>query len=166
MWLVAKIKVKDINIFKKNLIEKFGEEIKFYSPKILFSYNFKNKIKQSDKLVLENYIFCYHEKFNSSFATNSLQYTKGLQYFLDGHLQSQKEIEKFIFYCKSFENKDGYLKPLFFKEALKDKGRFANGPFSNLMFEIIEKQKNKLKVLIGNFVTTISDNKNYLYRSV
>ena len=97
MWLVAKIKVKDINIFKKNLIEKFGEEIKFYSPKILFSYNFKNKIRQSDKLVLENYIFCYHKKFNSSFAIKPLQYTKGLQYFLDGHLQSQKEIEKFIF---------------------------------------------------------------------
>ena len=166
MWIVAKIKVKDKKIFKKNLEEKFGEEIKFYSPKILLSQNLKNKIKQFDKLVLENYIFCYHEKFNSSYAINTLQYTKGLQYFLNGYLQSQKEIEKFIYYCKSFENKDGYLKPLFFKKALKDKGRFTNGPFSNLMFEIIEKQKNKLKVLVGNFVTTISDNKNYLYRSV
>ena len=78
MWIVAKIKVKDINIFKKNLEEKFGEEIKFYSPKILLSQNLKNKIKQFDKLVLENYIFCYHEKFNSSYAINTLQYTKGL----------------------------------------------------------------------------------------
>ena len=95
-----------------------------------------------------------------------MKFTKGLQYFLNGYLESQKEIEKFIYYCKSFENEDGYLKPLFFKKVLKDKGQFTTGPFSNLMFEIIEKQKNKLKVLVGNIVTTISDNKNYLYRSV
>lgn len=166
MWLVAKIKTKDINLFKKNLVEKFGKETKFYAPKVLFSHSLKNKLKQFDKLVLENYIFCYHEKFNNSYIINTLQYTKGLQYFLNGYLESQKEIEKFIFYCKSFENKNGYLKPLFFKKVLKDKGQFTTGPFSNLMFEIIEKQKNKLKILVGNFVTTVSDNKNYLYRSV
>ena len=34
------------------------------------------------------------------------------------------------------------------------------------MFEILEKQKNKLKILIGNVVTTISDKKNYLYRPI
>ena len=81
-------------------------------------------------------------------------------------MQNQEEIEKFIFYCKSFENKDGYLTPNFFKKNLVSKGQFMSGPFSNMMFEIIEKQKNKLKVLVGNIVTTISDNKNYLYRSV
>ena len=35
-----------------------------------------------------------------------------------------------------------------------------------MVFEIIEKQKNNLKILIGNIVTTISDKKNYLYRPV
>jgi len=33
-----------------------------------------------------------------------------------------------------------------------------------MVFEILEKQKNKLKILLGNFITTISENKNYLYR--
>ena len=47
-----------------------------------------------------------------------------------------------------------------------EKGRFISGPFSNLVFDILEKQNNKLKILIGNIVTTISDNKNYIYRPV
>ena len=44
------------------------------------------------------------------------------------------------------------------------KAQFLSGPFTNMFFEILEKQKNKLKILIGNFVTTVPDNKNYLYR--
>ena len=166
MWLIARIKIKDIEIFKKQLIEKCGEEINFYTPKVLFSQHYKDKIKKFDRFVLENYIFCYNEKFNKSCVVNKFKHTKGLQYFLNGHIQSQKEIQEFISYCKSFENKDGYLIPLFFKKMLKNKGQFTSGPFSNLMFEILEKRKNKLKVLVGNIVTTISDNKNYLYRSV
>ena len=35
-----------------------------------------------------------------------------------------------------------------------------------MVFEILERKKNKLKILIGNIVTTISDNKNYLYRPI
>ena len=46
------------------------------------------------------------------------------------------------------------------------KAEFISGPFSNMIFEIIERQKNKLKILVGNIVTTISDNKNYLYRPI
>jgi len=166
MWIVAKIKIKEIKIFKLKLIEKYGDEISFYSPKILLSQQFLKKIKKYERFILENYIFCHHKKFNKTSSVNEIQFTKGLQYFLSGHTQNQKEIEKFISYCKSFENKDGYLMPLFFKKALRKKGQFTSGPFSNMMFEIIEKQKNKLKVLVGSIVTTISDNKNYLYRSV
>jgi len=35
-----------------------------------------------------------------------------------------------------------------------------------MMFEIIERQKNKLKILLGNIVTTVSDKNNYLYRPI
>lgn len=35
-----------------------------------------------------------------------------------------------------------------------------------MVFEIIERKKNNLKILIENIVTTISDKKNYLYRPV
>ena len=54
----------------------------------------------------------------------------------------------------------------FFKTMIVKKAQFVSGPFSNMMFEILEKQKNKLKILIGNVVTTISDKKNYLYRPI
>ena len=69
----------------------------------------------------------------------------------------------FINYCKSFENEDGYITAAFFKKIITKNAKFVSGPFTNMMFEIIEKQKNKFKVLIGNIVTTISDKKNYLY---
>ena len=46
------------------------------------------------------------------------------------------------------------------------KAKFISGPFTNLIFEILEKQRNKLKILIGNIVTTIPNKKNYLYRPV
>ena len=42
MWIVAKIKLKEIDIFKKDLIEKAGNETKFYYPKIIFK-KFSNK---------------------------------------------------------------------------------------------------------------------------
>jgi hypothetical protein len=35
-----------------------------------------------------------------------------------------------------------------------------------MIFEIIEKQNNKLKILVGNIVATIPNNKNYLYRPI
>ena len=107
-----------------------------------------------------NYIFCYHEKFSKSNIINEIQFIKGLQYFLKGHVQNQREIKEFIEYCKSFENKDGYIMSAFFKRVIQNKGQFISGPFTNMMFEIIEKQKNKLKILVGNIITTVSDNNN------
>ena len=56
--------------------------------------------------------------------------------------------------------------PGFFKSIMKRKAKFVSGPFTNMVFEIIERQKNKIKILVGNIVTTISDKKNYLYRPV
>ena len=91
---------------------------------------------------------------------------KGLEYFLEGCNQNQSNITKFIEYCKAYENEKGYLTQSFFKTTIKGKAKFISGPFTNMIFEIIEKQRNKLKILVGNVVTTISDNSNYLYRPV
>ena len=115
---------------------------------------------------MEGYIFCYHNSFKKGNILSEVQFIKGLQYFLKGYCENQKEIKKFIEYCKSFENEDGYLKPSFFNKMVKDKAQFISGPFTNMMFEIIERQKKKLKVLIGNVITTISDSTNYLYRPI
>ena len=46
MWTVAKIKTKELNIFKKKLVERFGEDTKFYHPKIQHHKYIKNKIKK------------------------------------------------------------------------------------------------------------------------
>jgi len=167
MWVVAKIKSKEQNIFKKNLIDKLGNNTKFYCPKIAYYKNAKNnKRLKFEKFILENYIFCYHEKFNQSSYFNQVQFLRGLQYFLKGHFQNQTQIKSFINMCKSFEDETGNLKASFFKKLISRKAQFISGPLTNIIFEIIEKQNNKLKILVGNIITTISDKKNYLYRPI
>ena len=111
-------------------------------------------------------LFCFDEKFGKSININNVRFLKGLQYFLDGYNQNQNEIIKFIEYCKSCENKEGYLTQAFYKSMLVKKAQFVSGPFTDMFFDILEKQKNKLKILVGNVVTTISDKTNYLYRPI
>ena len=166
MWTVAKIKKKELKVFKEKLVEKFGANTEFYCPKIEHHKYFKNKLQKFEKLILENYVFCYHKKFCEINAIDQVKFLKGLDYFLQGYKQNQKEIVKFINHCKSFENKDGFIMSAFFKTMIKRKAEFVSGPFTNMIFEILERQKNKLKILVGDIVTTISDKKNYLYRPI
>ena len=166
MWVVAKIKIKSFNIFKKNLSEKIGSEVQFYCPKVEYYKYFGNKLKKFEKLILENYIFCYHKKFKETNSINEFRFVKGLEYFLHGHQKNQNQILKFIDYCKSFEDAKGYLMQSFFMTMITKKVQFLSGPFTNMLFDVIEKQKHQLKILVGNFVTTVPNNKNYLYRSV
>ena len=139
MWAVAKIKKSEFEMFKRELINKAGADIKFYCPKIEYHRYFKNKVKRLEKFALENYIFCYHENFNKSIFLNKLRFIKGLEYFLDGHYQNQSEIVNFIKYCKGAENKKGYLTQAFFKAIITKKAKFISGPLTNMFFEIIEK---------------------------
>ena len=115
MWIVAKIKRKELNIFKKKLIDKFGKEVKFYYPIIQYYQQSRNKIKKIEKFVLENYIFCNHPKFNDINVINNMKFLLGLECLLKGHDVNQNEIVKFIEYCRTFENSKGYLTPNFFK---------------------------------------------------
>ena len=166
MWVVAKIKAKEVKIFERNMIEKSDENIQFYCPKIEYQQYFKKKIKKIEKLALGDYIFCDHKNFNNSIFLNKLKFIKGLEYFLNGHYQNQNEMVEFINYCKFSENSTGYLTQAFFKTITTKKAKFISGPFANMMFEILKKQKNNLKIIVGNVVTTISDNSGYLYRPV
>ena len=166
MWLVAKIKRNEIETFKRDLIKKSGHNIEFYCPKIEYYEYFRQKIKRLEKFALENYIFCYYENFNDKNVVQKLKFIKGLEYFLNGYYQNQSEIIKFIKYCKDSENNKGYLTQAFFKNMVTKKGQFISGPFTNMIFEILEKKKNKLKIIVGNVVTTVSDNSNYLYRPI
>ena len=166
MWIVVKYKLKELKILKKNLTNTFGDEIDFYIPKIKYQKYVQNRLKTFEKFVLENYMICYHPKFSDNNIINRLKYCKGLSYFLNGFQRNQKEIIQFVNHCKEHENSDGYLRQDFFEFNNFKKAIFISGPFANLIFEIIEKQKNKLKILIGGLVTTISDNNNYFYRPI
>ena len=164
MWVVAKIRMKDLNIFKKNLTEKIGNDIKFYQPKIEYHKNFGDKVKRFEKFILESYIFCFHDKFKKSNFINEVKFLKGLEYFLEGNNQNQNNIVKFIEHCIAFENDKGCLTQSFFATIISKKAKFMSGPFANMVFEILERRKNKLKILVGNIVTTMPNNINYLYR--
>ena len=151
MWVIAKIKLRNLNIFKKSLSEKIGKDLKFYNPKIEYHKYYGSKVKKFEKFILENYIFCYHEKFNKSNLINDIKFLKGLEYFLDGNNQNQNEIVKFIQHCKKFENEKGCITQSFFETITNKKAKFISGPFTNMVFEIIEKQKNNLKILVKIF---------------
>ena len=166
MWIVAKIKCSEKISFQNELKNRVDKNVVFYDPKIELHKLIRNKIRKYSKSLLENYIFCYHKKFKRKIFTNQLKNIKGLNLFLDGYNFNQKEIVDFIKRCQKFENKEGLLRTVFFKELLIQKAKFVSGPYKNMFFELIEKQKNKMKVCIGNIEITISDKKNYLYQPI
>ena len=166
MWVVFKYKSNEYNLLKKNLEKKTNSNIKFYNPKIKFSKLIKNKQQEHEKHILENYAFCYLENFKEKIYINRLKNTRGLGYFLSGYIEQQNDIKNFINLCISNHKGDGTLAPSFFLQLDSKKAKFIGGPFSNMVFEILGKQKNKLKILLGGIVTTIENNSNILYRPV
>ena len=79
--------------------------------------------------------------------------------------KSEKEILEFVEKCKAHEDEDGYLKQGFFESSINTRAKFISGPFTNMIFNIISKQNNKLIIRIGNITTTISNRVNYQYRT-
>ena len=115
--------------------------------------------------MLENYIFCKHECFFKP-KYELFKIYKRASIFLDGNFSSQKEINNFIKICKLHEDENGLIKNSFFKRFLTYKGKFVSGPFKNLIFDLIKKNNNDLKISIGNFLVTVSDKFKYIYRPV
>lgn len=166
MWIVAKYKSKEFNLLKETFTEFLGESPSFYIPKIKYQKIIGKKFMMLEKLVLEGYLICYHSKFKDSKTLLKLKYTRGLSYFLDGLKQNQKEISYFVDRCKKFEDKEGYLSQDFFDDINIKRGKFISSPFTNLVFDIISRQGNKLRILIGNLKTTIYKNSSNLYRPI
>jgi len=165
MWLVARYKSSELQMFKHNLTKKLGEKPIFFMPKIKYQKYYKNKLRTFEENILEGYILCFHRNFESTNIVNNIQYIKGLQYFLKNFSQNQGEIKNFISFCKTHQDINGYLNQDFFNFSKIKQGRFLSGPFTNLIFKVLENKKKKLKVLIGNIKTTISKKNYYLYRS-
>lgn len=154
MWIVTL--ANNTEFLKNELFKRFSNS-KIYFPKIRSK---KNRAKN----ILGNYIFFYNNEFQSINNTlYNLRNLKGLKKILFADKTSQKEILNFINFCKLHEDTSGYIKNSFFKENLIFKGRITNGPFSNYIFDILSKDKKRIKALIGDIKFSISDNSNFCY---
>lgn len=166
MWLVAKYKKGQLDFFKKNLTNIAGKQTLFFNPKIKKQVTFFKKVKFLEKFILGCYIICFNEEFKEATNLKKIQNLKGLDYYLFGSKFNQKEIVNFINYCKKHEDKDGFITQNFFNIQNINKGRFLQGPFTNFIFDVIEIQKNKIKVLIAGNEISLSKKSNCLFQPI
>tara|TARA_B100000700_G_scaffold318858_1_gene412879 strand:- start:760 stop:1260 length:501 start_codon:yes stop_codon:yes gene_type:complete len=166
MWIIAKYKQNEFKILQDEFFKVLGNNLKFYIPKIKYEKIVNNKIRIVQKSILEDYLICYHPEFKFSQTLQKLKYTKGLNFFLNGFKENQNQIQNFVNNCKKYENKDGFITKEFFNDINSTKCKFISGPFTEMIFHILSRQKNSLKILIGNIKTTISKNSLYLYRPI
>tara|TARA_Y100001960_G_C14204478_1_gene601235 strand:+ start:23 stop:529 length:507 start_codon:yes stop_codon:yes gene_type:complete len=168
MWIVARVKLNQLSNFKEQLKKYLDEEVVFYQP--CAAYNIPNrktgKEKILKKFVLGSYVFCKHDLFKDKTTLQQLKFIKGLDYFLSGFLDNQVEILEFINYCKHNEDSYGYLKQSFFSNLTTTTAKFISGPFSNMVFKIISKQKNKLGVLLRDKKVILDKKSEYLFYPV
>ena len=165
MWTILKIDKKKFKLLKLDFEKKLGKELKFYNPKIKIQKFQKNNYKDFEVDILGNYLFCFHKSFEKKNVMSSLQYSRGLKYFLEGFTQSQREINLFINKCKNYEDDKGFLSSSFFSICFDKNYKFFSGPFTERIFKVINLQKNKIEILMGQIKTTI-DRKNFLFKPV
>ena len=166
MWIVLKYKKQEFNFLKKDFRKTLGDLPLIFKPKIKYEKFIRNKLHLLEKDILGDYLICYHKKFQDANMLAILKNLRGLKYFLSDSKINQKEIISFIEYWKKNQDSKGYIKQTFFDFSTVKKGIFLNGPFTNMLFSIIENQGSKLRVLIGKVTTTITKNSNYLFRPV
>ena len=164
MWVVLKYKPKEFEILKDSFFKILGEMPQFYNPKYKYERYINNKLKTFEKSILNNYLICKHNKFKDHKIISLLKNSRGLIYFLSGCEFNQKKLEEFIKFCRLNEDANGFLTQSFFKIIKKTKAKFISGPFTQMIFDIIEDRGGKLKVLLNNVNMTISkSSKNLLY---
>ena len=57
---------------------------------------------------------------------------------------------------KNLENEKGYIKQNFYDLEINEYYKFSTGPFTDKIFKIIELQKKKINILMGNLKTKIN----------
>tara|TARA_Y100000389_G_C17374170_1_gene470720 strand:+ start:493 stop:990 length:498 start_codon:yes stop_codon:yes gene_type:complete len=156
MWTIISFDKKKINLLKQDLKLKIGEDFKVYIPKIRVQKFKKNKLVSKDFNLLGNYMFFFNNKIESQYILNSIKFSRGLKYFLEGFKNSQKEIQNFIDECKKNESKDGFISKNFYHFCLSKHYKFQSGPFVDKIFKIIKLEEKKINILIGNLKTTVN----------
>ena len=164
MWIVAKYDKKKANFFLEDLKKKLKDKVVIYNPRVKIEKFYKKKLISKELNILGDYIFCFNPKFANQKILNNLQFTKGLKYFLSGFYKSQQEIKEFIKKCKKSENENGFISADFFDIELNKKYKFNSGPLLNLIFQVIEVQKTKFKIIMGDKIATIE--KGFLFSSL
>ena len=100
----------------------------FYNPKIEKIRTIKNKNYSLEINLLGDYIFCFSKNFEKKENINKIKYTIGLKHILNGHTENQKEIKNFIYNCKKYETREGFLTSDFFSIQNNKNYKFNNGP--------------------------------------
>ncbi len=165
MWTIVKVDKRKIDFLMKEFKEKLGNDVKFYMPKLRLKKFFKKKFFFRESLMLGDYLLCFHKDFSKKSVLSSLKYCRGLKYFLYDFLRSQKEIENFVTKCKKNEDEDGFIKQTFFEFKNKVKYEFISGPFTSLIFSILNENNSNIQAIIGKYKATVSKEGN-LFRPV
>jgi hypothetical protein len=166
MWIIIKYKANSLNLLKSEINKKL-ENSKFYVPKIKLFRNIlgAKKITVKEYKILGDYILCHHSSFSKISLLKQISNIKGLKYILNGYINCQSEIEEFILNCKKNEDEKGFIKQPFFGYKLNRNFKFLNGPFYNMIFKIIEVQKNRLKIVLQSKKTTLNKEE-YLFTAI
>ena len=163
MWIVAKFNNGQENLFKQELSKNI-KNIILYSPKVKINFFKNNKLLCKDKSLLCSYLFCFSKEFSDSKIIDNMSGLKGLSYFLRGERLYQKEVSQFINDCKLHEDDKGYIKKEFADLSFSNLYKFNSGPFTNLLFKLIEKNKTQIKISIGNKNIFLKKNLSYSYQ--
>ena len=150
MWIIIKFKQNQFYTLKQEFKKKLEIEPNFFFPKLKLQKIKKNKLISYVSPLLGDYIFCFHPKFSNENILRNVNYLKGVKFLLNGFRNYQKDIPNFIKRCKSSEDENGYIKQTFFNFVAIDKIKFLSGPFTNIIFKIMKRQKDSMKVSDGN----------------
>jgi len=166
MWKILKYKSHELNLLKEDLKKKLDGDFQIYIPTIfLKKRNKRNKILERKINIMGDYLFCFHRNFSNQNLKPILSNLKGIKAVLEGCTDSQKDIINFIERCKNKEDSNGYLCQNFYELDLDKTYKFLSGPFNNLIFKILETQKNKIKIVLGNMKINLK-NKNLIYQPI
>ena len=154
MWIVLKYKKKEFSFLKQDFRKVLGDLPLIFRPKFKYQKLVKNKLQFLEKDILNDYLICYHEKFQNINMLAILKNLRGLKYFLIDSKINQREIISFIDYCKKNQDLNGYIKQSFFEFSNIQKGMFLSGPFTNIIFNVIQKERNKLKIGISGDISS------------
>tara|TARA_B100000953_G_C17878592_1_gene377235 strand:- start:67 stop:564 length:498 start_codon:yes stop_codon:yes gene_type:complete len=165
MWTIVKFKKKELNTFLKDLQSKLIGNIKYYLPKEIKTIKKNKSFVNKTSYLLEDYIFVYHKNFSNPKILSYLKNSKGLIYFLNDYIYSQKSINDFIVHCKKHEDQKGFISKSLSELINKKYYKFKSGPFENMIFQLLEKREKDLRVRVGKFDNLLLIN-NYNFEAI